>query len=244
MLLVFCAAVLLVVRTLPSTPPHDGIRLFLPAFPFVAALIGLGADRAFVWLSTRYGRRRGGLSLAVAAVGSLYLAAATSLVWYSPHWLSYYNLAIGGLPGATAVGMEPTYYWDGLDQGMLKWLQKNTPSKDKVRFASGPRENLGLLRGWGRFKRRYRLKHHGSFRWYVLQYRPGLWSPADRWLFEHETPVRTKTIRRGGYGPWRLDVPLVMVYPYCRYVEALERVPRTGVATLPSASRPSGKTKS
>ena len=43
-------------------------------------------------------------------------ASAVNLRWYAPQWLSYYSLAIGGLPGATALGMEPTYYWDGLDQ--------------------------------------------------------------------------------------------------------------------------------
>ena len=29
--------------------------------------------------------------------------------------LSYFSPIVGGLPGATALGMEPTYYWDGLD---------------------------------------------------------------------------------------------------------------------------------
>ena len=28
-------------RKFPGTPPHDGIRLFLPAFAFLAAIIGI-----------------------------------------------------------------------------------------------------------------------------------------------------------------------------------------------------------
>lgn len=42
-LLILNWLILLVVRALPGTPPHDGIRLFLPSFAFLAGLAGLGA---------------------------------------------------------------------------------------------------------------------------------------------------------------------------------------------------------
>ncbi len=211
MLLLAGAAVLLVARALPGVPPHDGVRQFLPSFAFLAALIGLGADRMVGWLSARTG---GGRLGSLAVVGGLYLASATSLVWYGPHWLSYYNLAIGGLRGATAAGMEPTYYWDGLDREVLDWLHAHTLPAEKIRFAAGPDENLELMRRWGLLGRGFRPSDPGAFHWYVLQHRPSAWSPADRRLFERGTPVMTRTIRPGGVGPWKLDVPLVMVYPY------------------------------
>ena len=38
---------LMVVRALPGAPPHDGIRLFLPAFGFWCVFAGIGAQRVF-----------------------------------------------------------------------------------------------------------------------------------------------------------------------------------------------------
>ena len=104
MLLLANWLVLLIVRALPMVPPHDGVRLFLPSFAFLAALAGVGAGKIIARASRPL--------LVYAGLGLIYLGSASSLYWYAPQWLSYYNLLIGGLPGATAAGMEPTYYWD------------------------------------------------------------------------------------------------------------------------------------
>jgi hypothetical protein len=251
MLLVANWLVLVVARALPGAPPHDGVRLFLPSFAFLAALAGLGAAgllgtarKQRLPISARVARpeRSEGRGLPIhhalrpsgRATLSLFLipnpqsliplllclAAATSLVWYAPHWLSYYNLAIGGLRGATALGMEPTYYWDGLDDSVLDWLRQNTPEGEKVRFAAGPSENLALMRQWGTLRRDFDANTPGRFRWYVLQRRPSAWQPADRWLIEHGTPSFRNMPRSGGIGPWRLDVALVEVYAYREYLRA------------------------
>ena len=37
--------------------------------------------------------------------------------------LSYFSPIVGGLPGASALGMEPTYYWDALDNEALTRLE-------------------------------------------------------------------------------------------------------------------------
>lgn len=41
------AMILLIVRAIPGTPPHDGVRLFVPAFPFLAMIIAMGATALF-----------------------------------------------------------------------------------------------------------------------------------------------------------------------------------------------------
>jgi hypothetical protein len=161
------------------------------------------------------------LPIGFAAVGLIYAGSATSLFWYAPQWLSYYNLLIGGLPGATALGMEPTYYWDGLDRSVLDWLQAHTGPAEKVEFATGAWENLELMRAWGTLRCECQWEAPGEYRWYVIQRRPSAWQPADRWLIEHARPTFTKTIRPHGFGPWRLDVPLVEVYSYQQYLEAV-----------------------
>jgi hypothetical protein len=241
--------VLLVVRALPGTPPHDAERLILPSFAFLAALAGVGGYVLLSW------RRSPGIGesisvacrtatpgrpagqecpaciakptfipspvlgervrpLQLAAVLSLYLGSATSLVWYAPQWLSYYNLLIGGLPGAAALGMEPTYYWDGLDREALDWLHAHTADDEKIAFASAPDDNLLLLQQWGLLRRATNAAAPGKFRWYVVQRRPGGMQPADRELVERARPAFRKTIRPGGRGPWRLDTPIVEVYAF------------------------------
>ncbi len=222
-LLVANALVLLVVRALPWAPPHDGVRLFLPGFAFLAALAGVGAAAVVAFAQRR--AAVGGRSHRVAAAGVLllYAGSATSLVWYAPQWLSYYNLLIGGLPGAATVGMEPTYYWDGLDRSVLEWLDRHTGPEEKVRFAAASTENLELMRRWGTLPVEFREDAPGTYRWYAVQHRPGAWQPLDRWLIEQAEPAHRKVIRHGGFGPWRLDhVPLVEVYSYRDYLRACE----------------------
>lgn len=219
--------VLLVVRAVPGTPVHDAERLILPSFAFLAALAGLGCERVWAWASRWsivVARRPRlllippsvGKQIALAGLVAIYTSSATSLVWYTPQWLSYYNLAIGGLRGADALGMEATYYWDALDDEVLAWLHEHTRADEKIEFAAGSPLNLELLERWGVLKRGWRPHDPGTYRWRVIQRRPTFWSAADRRLIEEGTPAYTKTIRPPsmGFGPWRLDVPLIYVFSH------------------------------
>ncbi len=213
-------AALMFVRALPQAPPHDGVRLFLPAFAFLAVLAGIGTARL---LSNAATSRRFGPAtrpLALATVLLVYVGSASSLLWYAPQGLSYYNLLTGGLRGATAAGMEPTYYWDALDRSVLDWLHQNTSSSDKICFAAGATDDLQLMRRWGTLRRNFRSTEPGDFRWYVLQSRPGAWHPPDHWLVDHCQPAFQMQIHGSGVGPWRLDVPLIRIYPYDQYLRA------------------------
>jgi len=208
MLLVLNFLVLLVVRALPGTPPHDGVRLLLPSFAFLAVLAGVGCGVVFGYAARRWNRRA-----AAAAVVAVYLTAAGNLVLYAPQWLSYYNLLIGGLGGATAAGMEPTYYWDGLDHSVLDWLHEHTAEGEKIRFGACSPTNLYLMRRWGTLRRETDPGAPGEFRWYVVQRRPSGYSPVDEWLIGHARPAHRKTL---------LAVPLVEVYRYADYRRAVE----------------------
>jgi 4-amino-4-deoxy-L-arabinose transferase-like glycosyltransferase len=233
-LLILNWMILLVVRALPGTPPHDGIRLFLPAFAFLAAIAGRGTGKllnAAAWLPDVAKRRKQGRSaaellrnmtrLAQTVIVLLFLVSATNLFWYAPQWLSYYNLVIGGLPGATRLGMEPTYYWDSLDGEVLDWLEANTAEDEKVLFGSSSPENLTLMRTWGTLPVEFQAEAPGRYRWYVIQRRPSACLPPDQWLLVHATPVYKKYIHGYGLGPWRMNVPLLEVYDYEDYVVAV-----------------------
>lgn len=209
MLVLFNWVVLLIARAVPGTPVHDGIRLFLPSFAFLAIFAGLGTDRILRWASRRRPIFKASIRGAVAAAGVL---MAANLAWYAPQWLSHYNFLIGGLPGANAAGMEPTYYWDGLDDTVLDWLNTHTLEGQKVRFGASSPTNLDFLHRWGRLKPDIHPDAPGRFRWYVIQNRPSGLSPSDQELLKTRPPALVKRIRHGGWGPWRLDVPVVWVF--------------------------------
>ncbi len=248
-LLILNWLILLVVRALPGTPPHDGIRLFLPSFAFLAGLAGLGAAQLLGrWTAcpppgpialrangrprsardTRQslgGRHTEYLCVGyfrTAVVALVFIGSAANLAWYAPQWLSYYNLLIGGLRGAAAAGMEPTYYWDALDGEVLGWLAAHTGGDEKVRFGSGSPENLALMRAWGALGVEYRPDAPGRYAWYVIQRRPSACLPPDQWLLKNARPVYRKTLRQSGWGPWRLDVPLIEIYRYADFAAARE----------------------
>lgn len=100
--------------TFPTSPKYNGVRLFLPAFPFLAAVAGGG----FAWLdyrlTARLLRRPGGTRLsplASAAIGAaLLLPGARAALATHPYQLAYYNALAAGTAGATDRGFE-TIYW-------------------------------------------------------------------------------------------------------------------------------------
>ncbi len=244
------------VRATPWAPPHDGIRLFLPSFAFLALLAGLGGHSIITRKRTRANTtdRTNGPSAAAQTPSSatrwrwprlaaprwatvllagVFLGNLITLVAYWPQWLSHYNLLVGGLPGAARLGMEPTYYWDSLDAEVLDWIERHTRPSDKLRWAAPSAENLWLMRRWGILRRGFRPADPGNYRYYVIQHRPSTWQPPDCWLIEHAEPVFRKTLRPPGwgFGPWRLDVPLLEIYSQSQYAAAL-------AASHPSAAKP------
>jgi 4-amino-4-deoxy-L-arabinose transferase-like glycosyltransferase len=210
LLLVFQWATLIIVRATPWAPPHDGVRLFLPSFAFLAALAGVGAGRG-LYRDTLYSPKKiVAQGWAKVMIGIVLTMGTVDLISYFPHGLSFYNRLIGGLRGATALGMEPTYWWDSLDAESLAWLACNTGPGEKIAFAAAPPKNLLLLKRWGRLANL--PSDAGTFRWYVIQRRPSAWSPADRWLIEHVKPAYQRCFK---------GVALLDVYDYADFEKAL-----------------------
>ncbi len=113
-LLLLGIVVTLVPSALPNSPKYNGERLFLPAFPFLAALAGGG----FAWVAQALACiRLSGSSkqnpsvLIVCALGLLLLyPGANGAILNHPYQLAYYNELVGGTAGATRRGFE-TIYW-------------------------------------------------------------------------------------------------------------------------------------
>ncbi len=198
---------------LPHTPGHDGVRLFLPAFGMLAVVAGVGA----AWLAGRPGR------WGRVLVGASLVEGALSVALMMPVPLSYFSPIVGGLPGAARLGMEPTYFWDGLPADAIAWLERHTPAGRSVRFANvpdvlalppanrpAPGPALAGRAGPARLVRRA--------------------EPAGRLR-----AARTRSARDGPAGVCqvsRLGVPLVLIYPYPR-----------ATACRPSGSAPPGRSR-
>ena len=140
----------LALMALPSSPNHDGVRLFLPMFPFLAILAGLALGRFDAALRTRFAHRSALLGILLAS--AVYLGPA----WWqmrhaSPYYLSYYNELIGGLPGAEQAGMEVTYWYDAITPDFIAEIERTLPEGSTVLGFPTAKyfeelQQLGLLR--------------------------------------------------------------------------------------------------
>jgi len=101
-----------------DTMVYDNERLIMVTFPFLAALAGIG----FNWIVSgrmtllgRWGRpfvRRIGV---IGLVALAFVPQTVTMLRMYPHLLSYYGESVGGLRGATALGLETTYWCESYD---------------------------------------------------------------------------------------------------------------------------------
>jgi 4-amino-4-deoxy-L-arabinose transferase-like glycosyltransferase len=110
-------------------PAHDGVRLMLPVFFFLAAFAGWGAAAAGQLL----GRKNVRLSVipGVAVVG----ASLWQLVGIHPYELSYYNEWVGGADKAWRKGYELTYWYDAFTPEVLAEINQKLPQGAEMHFA-------------------------------------------------------------------------------------------------------------
>ncbi|MDX2037631.1 MAG: glycosyltransferase family 39 protein [Isosphaeraceae bacterium] len=110
-----------------SVAVYDGERLFLPVFPLWAVIIGSGfADMRARLVERRTLRRGLDLFLAAQFLG---------LVSVFPYGLSYYDLSVGGLAGAEALGLETSYWTEPVDGALLDRLAAVAPANATVALA-------------------------------------------------------------------------------------------------------------
>jgi len=114
-------AVTLGVFAMPGVPKYDGVRLFLPAFPFLALLAGIGGARCWDWVARRW-RRRPWRPLLLSAL--FFLGQFAGIAWFHPYELSYYNALVGGLWGAEKLGFETTYWHEVVGPSLFRWIRR------------------------------------------------------------------------------------------------------------------------
>ncbi|MCD6404467.1 MAG: glycosyltransferase family 39 protein [Planctomycetes bacterium] len=105
--------------------PYDGVRLFLPVLVLVAIAAGMGLSR----LAAR------GSAIAIAVVALVAISPGVEFFVYEPYGMSYFTPAVGGLPGAEALGMEVTYYGEAVDQAGLDAINRRGVKGQRVAYA-------------------------------------------------------------------------------------------------------------
>ncbi len=108
-----------------NAPVYDGERLFLVVFPIWAILIGLGFGRVWNW--------RGKATRVLLCV--VFLLQGYGVMVLHPFGLSYYNLVVGGLPGAERLGLELTYWGDAIDRQLLDGLARRARPRQTAAVA-------------------------------------------------------------------------------------------------------------
>ncbi len=139
------------IRVFP-TPAHDGVRLFLPMFFFLAAFAGWGAIALADLVARLVHARAWPRPLATVLVVA---PAAFSLAMIHPYELSYYNPLVGGPRGAWGRGFELTYWYDAFNPSVLADLNAKLPRGVEVDFLNDKTnpitfqelQTLGALRG-------------------------------------------------------------------------------------------------
>ncbi|MDP2529159.1 MAG: glycosyltransferase family 39 protein [Candidatus Palauibacterales bacterium] len=172
---------------LPSSPNHDGVRLFLPMFPFVALLAGRG-------FSFGVGRLRSGVparwrTAAVTAFGLLLFGPATvQAASASPFYLAYYGESIGGARGAARRGMEATYWYDALSPDFLERVNRLLPRGATV--STFPQsDHFVELQDWGVLRSDLHFTESFPAPYVLLYARKALFHPEQWTLYRRVKPV-------------------------------------------------------
>ena len=180
-----------------NIPIYDGVRLFLPAFPFLAGLAGLGAFYLVRLIARRNIRPvlAGGLCVAMIFFSSL------SLARIHPFELSYFNLFVGGLPGARKLGLESTYWNDTFTLETAAMMNRKYRGKSFSQV-TGLKYTFKYYRQAGILDPSI-TQRKTDYDYYLLQYRQG-WFKARDWFYaDYLTPEFAAT---------REGVPLLEIY--------------------------------
>lgn len=193
--------------SLPNTPRYDGVRLFMPAMPFLALLAGV----AVAWISASTQRIRryavNARAVAFSLMGILSLAGAIDIARAHPNELSYFSPLIGGLEGAQRRGFEVTYWAESLDRAALDELNKILPRGARVKTLALQDINLAILQQWGWIRPDIRFNDDvppdEPYDYHLMQNRRGFWGRAESYVAANYQPMAV-----WGKG----TVPFVMLY--------------------------------
>lgn len=172
------------IAALPFSPKYDGVRLFLPAFPFVALLAGIGGEglaaaiRGFRTNNKRYAAARYFAEVLVIAILGYGLIVISRV---HPHELSYWNLMFNGLKGAHNAGMQTTHWGEAVNEEVYSYLNQQ-PEGTHVRPLALHDLTFRYLQEWKIISPQLKISTDGPGDVILLQMREGFFGPEERTL--------------------------------------------------------------
>jgi 4-amino-4-deoxy-L-arabinose transferase-like glycosyltransferase len=177
----------LLVISLPSVPKYDGVRLFLPAFPFIAIIAGMGIYQMGLWA-----RKKGFEKVFYVAYIVLFLLTIhSSIIKIHPYQSSYYNELVGGTEGAVKKGFEAEY-WGNAYIGILPWLNEHSDRTFWVYMADLAPQVLGafeLYKKEGLLKEKVQFGGRKHSDYLILLIRQGFFNEEMWRYYKHSEPV-------------------------------------------------------
>lgn len=212
MLWLMSALALPVICMLPNTPNHEGVRLYRSAFMFVP-MLAAGGFESIVGLFRRPNQERPRRTSLFAWIPVAVICVLS--VWQTsrihPGQFSFYNLAVGGLPGAAEnktmpIGLpernrprfEIDYWWAAMNDEAFVEMQSHIPEGGSLSVFPA-HYGLDLLREHGTFRSDIKLVTPGENPDYILLY-GRLGSLADpraapfATMFLHGEPIWEKRV--------------------------------------------------
>jgi len=171
----------------PSVPKYDGVRLFLPAFPFLCIIAGMGVHQLFLWSR----RIKGGRAFLPLYLLLFSMTIYSSVVRIHPYQSSYYNELIGGIDGAVKKGFEAEF-WGNAHRGALPWLNAHPQHTYWVYLVDlEPRLSWGfdLYKEDGLLDPAVRFGDKDNSDFLVLLIRQGFFSPQMWDYYKNQEPV-------------------------------------------------------
>ncbi|HWX25001.1 MAG TPA: glycosyltransferase family 39 protein, partial [Vicinamibacteria bacterium] len=141
------ALTLPLLRVLPSSAAHDGMRLMMPSLFCLAPLAACG----FADVCALLGPLRLKAAARWAMIATLLALGVRAIASMHPYEVSYYSEAIGGLPGASRLGFEVTYWFDALTPQALREIEDRLPEGARV-WTAPHYTGYRLLRKWGAWR--------------------------------------------------------------------------------------------
>ncbi|MBI4596247.1 MAG: glycosyltransferase family 39 protein [Candidatus Tectomicrobia bacterium] len=204
-LFVFNALGALSLASIKGIPAYDGVRLFLPAFTFIAGLAAIGFFQFRQWVEIFFAKKGIKTWVLGLAAGMVLIPQVYSLIKIHPFELSYFNTIIGGPEGAKNWGLESTYWNDAFNGKVVKFLNENFPRKT-FSTQAGLKVSFDYYREIGQLRAdiKYDAKRYD---YYILYFRQG-WFDPERWFYaRYMKPIYEVKVD---------NVPLLAIYDTLR----------------------------
>ena len=232
------------------SPKYDGERLFLPAFPFLAILAGIGGS-VLVRIAGHFDRKspthvRASLVFLVVLL-LLVLNGVWAFLSVHPYYLTYFNELAGGRKRAFA-RFEMTYWGEGLNREALEVLNKTIPDGSTLCPRALNIEVLKYYKLWGWLKKGIILNEDQGADFHLLQYRRGLFGDVDWFLYEDHGEHFKRVATFPPIKDPERDVPLYGLYQtggafdekWREFKEAKDKKEQPEGTSSPASETPSG----